>query len=101
MDILAISKEYATATITAKSDLTGDTVEVALPLTGDDPVSWLPAETVSVVDNGNGTWTLTYRLLLGPAGDFSPVKGTTYDWYVRVTDTPEIPVRLAGQVTAT
>jgi hypothetical protein len=101
MDIRADSLEYATATITATHDLTGDTVEVALPLTGVDPVTWLAADVVSVTDLGNGTWRLTYRLLLGPGGDITLTQGSTYDWLVRVTDSPEIPVRLAGSVNAT
>lgn len=101
MEIRADSTEYATATITASHDLSANTIEVALPETGQAPSVYLLAEVTGSVDQGNGKWVTTYRVLLGPGGAKTLTKGTTYDWVVKVTDDPEIPVRLAGTVTAT
>lgn len=101
MEIRADSTEYVTATITSNADLTANTIEVALPETGVDPVTFLLAEVVSSVSQGTGKYLTTYRLLLGPGGAKTLAKGTTYDWIVRITDTPEVPVRAAGTVTAT
>ena len=102
VDIRADSTEYAKATITVDKDITGDVIEVALPATGTDPTTWFTANVTGVVDNGNGKWTASYRLLLGPAGGaVTLTKGTTYDWCVKVTDNPEVPIRNTGTVTAT
>lgn len=101
MEIRADSTEYVTATITSNADLTANTVEVALPETGTDPITYLLAEVVSSVSQGTGKYLTTYRLLLGPGGVMTLTKGATYDWIVKVTDTPEIPIRAAGTVTAT
>lgn len=102
MDIRADSTEYATATITTDHDITGKQIEVALPDTGTDPATWFVATVVGVTDLGNGSWKATYRLLIGPTGgQITLAKGSTYDWVVKVTDTPEVPIRLAGTVTAT
>lgn len=100
MEIRSDSTEFATSSITTDHDITGQQIEVALPLTGSDPVDWYVAEVLDVDDLGNGQFKATYRLLLGPAGTATLTDGT-YDWLVKVTDTPEIPVRKSGTVVVT
>lgn len=100
MEIRADSTEYATASVTTDHDLTGSTIEVALPVTGEAPVTYHTAEVVGVADLGTGKWKATYRVLLGPGGPVALTAGT-YDWIVKITDSPEIPVRKAGTVTVT
>lgn len=91
------STEYVTATVTADHDITGDAIDVALPVTGVAPTTWIAADVLSVVESA-GKWVATYRILVGPAsGDVSLEVGT-YDWVVRVTDAPEVPVRKVDTV---
>lgn len=100
MDIRVDSKEYVKATIAVDHDLTGKVIQVALPATGVAPSTWFTATVTSLVEAPTGTWTATYRIIVGPGGDVTLTVGT-YDWTVRVTDTPEIPVRKAGTIVAT
>ncbi|MGH3536320.1 MAG: hypothetical protein ACRDQG_16635 [Pseudonocardiaceae bacterium] len=100
MTIRADSTEYATATITADHDITGDVINIALPVKGGDAVTWTTA-TVTGVTAGTGTWTATYRILLGPAGGDIALDPGAYDWLVKVTDDPEQPVRKADTITVT
>lgn len=72
-------------------DPTADLVEIAFKLPGVDPTgpdwhvgSW---ETV-------GTSTFYARLLVGPAGGLV-LAPATYSMWIRVTDSPEVPVLLA------
>jgi len=92
--------EYATATITADHDITGKTIEVSLPAAGNAPSTWVPADVVNVAPVSGGRFTATYRVLIGPAGDFTLPPGI-YDWTLRLTDTPEVPVRFVDKVTIT
>jgi len=106
MRIRADSTEYATATITVDHDITGRTIEVALPLAGEPPSTWVEADVLDVDDNGPPNppteWTATYRVLIGPAGgDFVLEAVNDYAWTVRISDTPELPVLRAGVVHAT
>lgn len=102
LSIPAASTEYVYSTVTADHDLTGIVAEVALPAKGQAPSAWFAGEVTSVKDNGNGTWTSTFRIIVGPGanGVVTLTKGSTYDWWNRMQDAPEIPVRLAGQVAA-
>lgn len=75
---------------------TGDTVQFAFPVTGAAPVTWFAGswETVSS--------TYFARVLVGPAGGvFAPTAGVTYDVWIKITDSPEVPVRKVGTLTAT
>lgn len=90
--------EYVTATITADHDITGDLIHVALPIKNAAPDTWQAATVLSVVESTPGKWTATYRVLIGPGGTFA-LTPETYDWTVRVTDTPETPIRKVTQVT--
>lgn len=101
MDIRTDSLEYIYSSVTADHDLTGKTIEVALPATGVSPSVWYAATVTSVTNNGNGTWTAVYRLLVGPAGGALTLTAGTYDWTFRLTDSPEKPVRKTGLVIAT
>lgn len=97
--------EYATASITADHDITGKVIEVALPPTGTTPSAWVEADVVSVASVPGSKWKATYRVLIGPTGDFPlSAAGSSpaiYDWTVKLTDTPEIPVRKVDTVTIT
>lgn len=102
MNIRIDSTEYIYGTVTADHDLTGATIEVALPAEGVTPSTWYAASITDVVANtSTGKWTATYRLLVGPTGGAVTLAVGTYDWTFRLTDTPEQPVRKAGQVIAT
>lgn len=100
MEIRSDSTEYAHATITADHDLASAAISVALPTSGTEPSTYHDAEVTGSVDNGNGTFTTSYRLLIGPSGVTTLTDGT-YDWIVKVNDTPEVPVRKAGTITVT
>lgn len=91
------SLEYLTATLETDHDVTGMLVEVAIPVMGEDPVTWYAAEVTLVTQASNGRWLATYRLLVGPGGDVQLAAGV-YDWIVRLTDSPEVPVRNAGNL---
>lgn len=102
MKIPSVSTEYVYSTVTGDHDLAGVPAEVALPGKGTAPSTWFPATVTTVADNGDGTWTATLRILVGPDGGVvSLSKGTTYDWWDRLDDTPERPARLAGPVQVT
>lgn len=91
--------EYATATITADHDLTGKAIHVSLPSTGVAPSAWIAAEVVLVEPVGSMS-RAKYRILVGPAGDITLTPGD-YDWTVRLTDDPEVPVRKVDKLTIT
>ncbi|MGH3499541.1 MAG: hypothetical protein ACRDQA_01370 [Nocardioidaceae bacterium] len=93
----SLSTENRYATVTGGVDITGSPIDVALPTTATEPTTWISAEVVSVVASGSGRWTATYRLLIGPAAPTTLAAGT-YDWWRRVTDSPEIPVTKVGML---
>ena len=99
MTIRADSTEYVTATVTADHDITGDILEVALPVKGQEPTVWTAATVLSVAESTPGKWTATYRLLMGPTGGDIALAAGSYDWLLRVTDTPEQPVRKVDTIT--
>jgi len=100
MNIRTDSTEYVRGTVTTDHDITGVTVSVALPASGQAPTDWHAADTISTVPL-SGKWTTTYRLLIGPDGGSIELTPGSYDWTIRVEDTPEKPVRKAGVVIAT
>lgn len=101
MNIRTDSTEYIKSTITVDHDLTGKTIQVALPAAGVVPTTWFNSTVTDVTEAPTGIWTATYRLLVGPAGGALVLTEGTFDWTVKVTDTPEVPVRKAGTVVAT
>lgn len=92
------STEYVTATVTADHDLTGVAIEVALPVAGVAPATWIAADVLSVAEGAAGKWVATYRILVGPASGDVALEAGTYDWILRVTDSPEVPVRKVDTV---
>lgn len=95
--IPSISVEYARVSLTADVTLDAQTVELAFmgsyntePDTGD----WVAATWLTPV----GT-TRTAGVLVGP-GAHVLAEGKYYIWF-RLTDTPEVPARYAGQITIT
>ena len=100
MDIRADSTEYIYATVTADHDLTSATVHVALPVTGEAPSTWYEATVTDVQQIGSSPnrFKVTYRLLVGPSGGATTLAAGIYDWVLRVTDSPEQPIRVTGTV---
>lgn len=101
MNIRADSTEYVKSTVSVDHDITGKTIQVALPAANTAPTTWVDAEVLSTTSDGAGTWTSTYRILLGPASGDITLSAGTYDWTVKVVDTPEVPVRKSGVVVVT
>jgi hypothetical protein len=98
----ADSTEYLTATITADHDITGTSIDVALPVKDAVPSTYYPADVLGVAANiGASRWTATYRLLVGPSGGVVQLAPGVYDWTCRLTDSPERPIRKVGTLTIT
>lgn len=99
------SLEYVLVPVSLKEsglliDPTSDTVSLAFTAEGVAPVTG---------DWQTGTWetdatttpdTYSARCLVGPNGDVTLAVGV-YDVWVRVTDSPEVPVRKAGNLRIT
>lgn len=101
MQLSVLSTEYVRVPIAATSsgatvDPTGDTVQMAFPVHGVDPVNadWKAAswETDATIT----PHAYYARCLVGPSQVV--LAAGTYDVWVKVTDNPEIPARLAGQL---
>jgi hypothetical protein len=91
LQISVASTQYVRAAIFEASgaDPTGDTVTMAFPITGVDPTVFVAASWVTLSG-------IHYaRCLVGPAGSITLPIGY-YDVYVKVTDSPEVPVLLSG-----
>ena len=88
--IPAISVEYLKVPITGPADLTDLDIELAVVADGQTPESG---------DWTTGVWSDDGRhaMVLIGAGDLTLTPGT-YDVYVRITSTPEIPVLLSGSI---
>lgn len=92
MKISALSTEYLTVPFTADvSAASIDGAEIALIADDDPPIEadWHDATIVGE----------TARVLVGP-DEIALTVGTWRVW-VRITDTPEIPVEMAGIITVT
>lgn len=76
---------------------TSDTVTMAFTAGGVDPVGgdWKSASWET--DSTTTPPTYSARCLVGPGGSFTPTAGT-YEVWVKVTDSPEIPVLRSGTV---
>jgi hypothetical protein len=93
--ISALSKEYVKVPITALksgvvADPTADTVVMAVLPVGVTPVSgdWIAATWET--DTVNGVYYA--RVLTGPGTSIVLDAGTVYQPWVKVSDTPEVPV---------
>lgn len=95
--IPAVSTEYLHGPVAASVPLDTQTVEVAILPKGqvapDDTTVWTPAEWTGDVGTSR-----TWRLLIGP-GTQLPLTPDTYTVWVRITDSPEIPVRKHDSLT--
>ncbi len=99
MKILAISLEYVRVLVSASIDgatvdPTNDAVRFAFKTGGQQPSSG---------DFLAGSWEVIggvpyARILVGPGGTIQLAAGR-YDVYLKITDNPEVPVRLAGPLT--
>ncbi|MFI7468157.1 hypothetical protein [Nonomuraea sp. NPDC049646] len=84
--IPALSKEYVPVPISGPADLSSLPVQMAVVPQGADPSSsWQTADW-----SDDGTAAL---ILVGPGSTIGALtKGLTYDIWVKITSTPEIPV---------
>lgn len=103
MNIRTDSTEYIYSSVTADHDLTGKVIEVGLPVKNEAVTTWYDAEVtgVSQTSSSPARWTATFRLLIGPGGGVTTLSEGSYDFTMRLTDSPEIPVRKAGSVSVT
>jgi hypothetical protein len=100
MNIRTDSTEWIYGTMTADHDLAGVSISVALPSTGTAPSAWFPATVTEVDQIQPDRWVATYRVLVGPIGGAVTLTAGTYDWVFKLTDSPEVPIRKTGTVTA-
>lgn len=89
MRISSLSKEYLLMPVTASVNVLDDTVQWAFTDPSVDPTSWTA-----------GDWDADgkARILVGPGGAVTLSKGLRDVW-LKITDSPEIPVRRVGQIT--
>lgn len=83
---------------------TGDAVQFgflpsATNLANVVPSSWVSGDWETDTITGQTAYVAT--CLVGPGGDFAPAASTVYWVWVKITDNPEIPVLLAGQLQVT
>jgi hypothetical protein len=85
--ISSLSKEYLLIAVIADVVVTDDPVAWAFTDPDVDPTSWT-----------SGDWEGTQaRILVGPGGSVTLTKGT-HDVWLKVTDSPEVPIRRVAQI---
>lgn len=86
------SLEYVKATVTADVTL-ADAMTVAISLSSNGVHNWVTA-------TWTGTAAVTRTARTSSPVDFSTLtKGKTYSVYVKLTDSPEVPIIAAGSLT--
>lgn len=102
MNQSVLSLEYVRIPVSAKTsgvavNPTSDSVLMAFPLEGVDPIvgDWKTATWET--DASTSPSTYFARCLVGPAGTITLAVGV-YDVWVKITDSPEIPARHAGSL---
>lgn len=97
--ISRLTIEHLRAVVTADRDLTVDPVHFALVATDRDPedTDWTPGEW-EPVPLATGEWVA--RVLTGPGTALSPGDGAWALW-IRITDSPERPVRCLATILVT
>lgn len=93
LPIPSLSKEYVHATVAGPANKASFAVEMAVVPEGQDPVSgdWKTAE-----------WSGDDVIAMVGAGSTIPLtRGVTYEVWVRITASPEIPVLRPGLIHAT
>jgi hypothetical protein len=77
---------------------TSDPVQFAFTLGGADPAVWYAGSWAGTTALLNGAYTAL--CLVGPGGTVALPRGT-YSTWIKITDSPEIPVIGAGQLQIT
>lgn len=95
--ISSLTKEYVRVPVAAREgsddvDPTATTVVMAFTLDGAEPSSWQTASWETDADTDPDTYYA--RCLIGPGGTITLTEGS-YTVWVKVTDSPEIPVMRA------
>lgn len=91
--------ESVEATITSDADPTGDVVAWAFPTTGSRPSSFTAGTWDGVATLVGSTYqTVTASPTIGASGASVELVAGTYDAYVKITDSPEVPVIKAGTI---
>ena len=98
--ISELSLEYVRVPVSAKQsgltvDPTADTVKLAFSAAGVDPSSGDYKTSSWETDATTTPATYYARCLVGPAGTVALAAGT-YEVWVKITDSPEIPVLRSG-----
>ena len=84
-------KVYATV-LDAPYNPTSDTVQFAFPASG-NPVTWYAGSWETIGDQ------YVARVLVGPTGGVVTLTAGTYSVFMKITDSPEVPVRNLGTLT--
>lgn len=99
----SLSREYVLAAVTATNagapyNPTADVVEFAFTAQGAKPTTWYTGswDTTPIP----GTSSYNARCLIGPGGTTTLTVGKWVVW-LRITDSPEVPVRKTGLLTVT
>lgn len=93
LEISSLSRQYVKVPVAAKLagavvNPTADVVTMAFPVHGSDPATWLAATWETDATSTPATYLA--RCNVGPGGTVTLAAGT-YDVWVKVTDSPEIP----------
>ena len=100
LTISRLTREYVFSDITTPNDLTSATCDFAFKAAGEIPEE-LDWEEGTLLQEGVGEWVA--RILVGDGGDVTLASPGSYpyDWQVwlRITDSPERPVRRPGIIT--
>lgn len=102
LTLSTLSLEYVRVLVSATSsgsavNPTSDTVTMAFVAEGTAPVSGDFKAATWETDSTTTPATYFARCLIGPTGTLALTAGI-YDAYVKVTDSPEVPVHKAGQI---
>jgi hypothetical protein len=90
-----LSKRYVRVPVSASKlglpeDLSDNVVEFAFTTGSVDPTVWRTGDWETVVENGATTYYA--RVLIGPGSTVGALTAGTYKVWVKITDSPEVPV---------
>ncbi len=94
LQISSQSKQYVRVPVTASSDPTHDAVAWAIVPPGTEPSTFVTGDWQTIGS------TFYARVLVGPGTSLVLSRGL-YEMFVKVTDTPEIPILRAGVLEVT
>ena len=95
--ISSLTKQYVIVPISevlTSGSPTADSVQMAFPLPGTEPATWISGDWTTV----SGVYYA--RALVGVGTSMALTRGY-YDVYVKITDSPEIPVLRSGLLEVT